>query len=84
MVLLCQLQDGEKLISPIKVEAVDTTGAGDAFNGGFVTALSEGKTIEEAVKFANCVGALSVQKIGTTPAMPERSQIDELFQKIYK
>ena len=77
-------ENGEKLIAPIKVKAVDTTGAGDAFNGGFVTALAEGKSIEEAVKFANCVGALSVQKIGTTPAMPSRAEIDELFKKTYR
>lgn len=74
----------EKMIASIKVNAIDTTGAGDAFNGGFVTALAEGKSIEEAVKFANCVGALSVQKLGTTPSMPTRSEIDAMYNEHYK
>lgn len=74
----------EKMIASIKVNAIDTTGAGDAFNGGFVTALAEGNSIEEAVKFANCVGALSVQKLGTTPSMPTRSEIDAMYNEHYK
>jgi ribokinase len=64
----------------MKVKAVDTTGAGDAFNGGFVTALSEGKDIFEAARFGNIVGALSVTKVGTAPAMPYRAEIDAFVQ----
>jgi ribokinase len=58
------------------VEAIDTTGAGDAFNGGLVTALAEGKDLFAAAEFANVVGALSVTKLGTAPAMPFRNEID--------
>lgn len=58
------------------VVVADTTGAGDAFNGGLVTALAEGKDLFEAAEFANVVGALSVTKIGTAPAMPYRKDID--------
>ncbi len=58
------------------VEAIDTTGAGDAFNGGLVTALAEGKDLFAAAEFANVVGALSVTKKGTAPAMPFRKVID--------
>jgi len=64
----------------MQVKAIDTTGAGDAFNGGFVTALSEGKDIFEAARFGNAVGALSVTKIGTAPAMPHRSDIDRFMR----
>jgi len=67
----------------IEVEAVDTTGAGDAFNGGLVMALSEGKDLFEAVRYANVTGALSVTKPGTAPAMPRRSEIDALMLKTY-
>ena len=63
------------------VDAVDTTGAGDAFNGGLVTALAEGKDLFEAAEFANVVGALSVTKKGTAPAMPFRKEIDAFMKK---
>lgn len=73
--------DEDKFIEAYKVNAVDTTGAGDAFNGGFVTALSEGKDIFEACKFGNALAALSVTKIGTAPSMPTREEIEELMNK---
>ncbi|QGU94653.1 ribokinase [Clostridium bovifaecis] len=69
-----------EFIESIKVNAIDTTGAGDAYNGGLATALAEGKDIFEAAKFANIVGALSVTKIGTAPAMPYRKEIDEYLK----
>ena len=71
--------DRKEMIPSMPVKAIDTTGAGDAFNGGFVTALSEGKDIFEAARFGNAVGALSVTKIGTAPAMPHRSDIDRFL-----
>lgn len=72
--------DRKEFIPSLMVKAVDTTGAGDAFNGGFVTALSEGKDIFEAARFGNIVGALSVTKVGTAPAMPYRADIDGFDQ----
>lgn len=74
----------EKLLIPsIKVDAVDTTGAGDAFNGGFATAIASGADIKTALRFANCVGALSVTKPGTSPAMPMKEEIYALYEKEY-
>lgn len=67
-------------IPSIKVKVVDTTGAGDAFNGGLATALAEGKDIFEAAIFANIVAGLSVTKIGTAPAMPFRKDIEEFIE----
>ncbi|MGG6897749.1 ribokinase [Rhizobium sp. BR 315] len=55
---------------------IDTTGAGDAFNGGFAVAIAEGRTPVDAVRFGAAVAALSVQKPGTAPSMPSRLQID--------
>lgn len=69
-------RDRKGILPAYKVDAVDTTGAGDAFNGGLLAALAEGKDLWEASKFANGLAALSVQKIGTTPAMPVREEID--------
>lgn len=64
-----------QMVPPYRVEAVDTTGAGDAFNGGLVTALADGKEMMEAVQYASAVAALSVQKMGTTPAMPWKEDV---------
>ncbi len=75
-------EDGKSEIVPAyKVKAIDTTGAGDAFNGGLLTALSEGKTIGEAARFANALAAISVQRIGTTPSMPTRAEIDKFLEE---
>mgnify|MGYP004483059693 FL=1 len=70
-----------EIVPAYKVNAIDTTGAGDAFNGGLLTALSEGKTISEAARFANALAAISVQRIGTTPAMPTRAEIDKFLEE---
>ena len=64
------------LIPVPRVEVLDTTGAGDAFNGGLVTALSEGKDLFAAAKFANALAAVSVQRMGTTNSMPTRDALD--------
>lgn len=61
------------------VSMVDATGAGDAFAGGFMAALAEGKTSEEALKIANIVGALSVTKIGVVNAFPTREEIERVL-----
>ena len=70
----------EEIVPAFKVDAVDTTGAGDAFNGGLLAALSEGKDIWEAVRFANGLAALSVQKMGTTPSMPKLEEIEKFLE----
>lgn len=74
----------EEIVDAFKVKAIDTTGAGDAFNGGFLCALSEGKDIWEAARFANALAALSVQKIGTTISMPTREEIDNFLHEVTK
>lgn len=65
-----------EIIPAYRVDAVDTTGAGDAFNGGLLTALSEGKPLREAARFANALAALSVQRYGAAPSMPTREEIE--------
>ncbi|MBR5559301.1 MAG: ribokinase [Oscillospiraceae bacterium] len=73
--------DGKHMLIPaFRVDAVDTTGAGDAFNGGFLTALAEGKSVDEASEFGCAVAALSVQRMGTTPAMPTRQEVEEFLR----
>ncbi|NLV73441.1 MAG: ribokinase [Chloroflexi bacterium] len=73
--------DGVSEIVPAyRVRAIDTTGAGDAFNGGLLCALAENKSLPEAARFANAVAAISVTRLGTTPAMPARSEVDEFIR----
>lgn len=55
---------------------VETTGAGDAFNGGFAVALSEGMDVVDAVRFGCATAGISVTRPGTAPAMPSRAEID--------
>ena len=69
----------EAIVPAFKVQAVDTTGAGDAFNGCLAVALMEGLNIIDAAKFANAGAALSVTKIGTAPAMPFREEIENFI-----
>ncbi len=77
------LEGEEHIVEALRVDVVDTTGAGDAFSGGLVAGLSKGMEIPDAVRYANVVAALSVQKLGTTPAMPTKDEIDTAFAKIY-
>lgn len=58
---------------------VETTGAGDAFNGGFAAALAEGADAVEAVRFGCATASISVTRRGTAPSMPARAEIDALL-----
>ena len=76
--------DGTRVIHVPALEAgpvVETTGAGDAFNGGLAAALAEGMDAEAAVRFANATAALSVTRPGTAPSMPRRAEIDALLAR---
>jgi ribokinase len=60
---------------------VETTGAGDAFNGGFAVALSEGRDVVEAMRFGCATAGISVTRPGTAPSMPARAEIDALLAR---
>lgn len=62
----------------IRVNAVDSTGAGDAFGGALAVALAQGMDLAMGVAFANRAGALSVTRRGAQPSMPTRSEVDRL------
>ncbi len=61
------------------VEAVDTTAAGDTFNGGMVTALLEGQSLEAAVRFGQAAAALSVTRLGAQSSIPTRDEVQALL-----
>lgn len=71
--------DGRPVAIPARmVAAIDTTAAGDAFNGAFAVALSEGLSAPEAARFAAAAAAISVTRHGAQPAMASRAEIDAM------
>ncbi len=64
----------------LSVEAVDTTAAGDVFVGSFAVALTEGRSVREAVKFAKHASALSVTKLGAQSSIPSRQEVEQFLQ----
>lgn len=76
------LDGGEpQLVQACKVDAVDTTGAGDTYCGSICVALSEGKSLREAAEFASAVSALSVTKMGAQTAIPSRAEADAFMTR---
>lgn len=71
----------ELFIKSFKVKAVDTTAAGDAFNGALAVALGEGKPIKDALKFSNAVGALTTLKLGAQRSLPSRQDVQNFISK---
>ena len=70
------------LIAPIKVTAVDTTGAGDAFIGAFAFYYGKSKNLRDSVKFANVAAGLSVTKIGTQTSFPTLDEINSIVNEL--
>ncbi len=69
-----------KLLVPgFQATPVDTTAAGDTFNGALAVALAEGMSIVEAVQFANAAAAISVSRLGAQPSAPQRGEIEDLI-----
>lgn len=68
---------GKRLISGHPVQVLDTTAAGDTFNGALVVALAEGRELDDAVNFANTAGAISVTRSGAQPSIPWRQEIEK-------
>lgn len=65
-----------------KMSAVDTTAAGDCFVGAFITALSEGHALGDAMHFANAAAALSVQRLGASSSLPYRNEVNDFLHDI--
>ena len=76
--------DGVREMAPaFRVDAVDTTAAGDAFNAGFAVSLLSGKQPLEAARFAAAVAAISVTRKGAQPSMPTRREAEKFLNRAY-
>lgn len=71
--------DGPRVIKGYDVQAVDTTAAGDTFNGALVAALQEGRKLEEAVRFAHAAAAISVTRLGAQTSIPSRDEVNDFI-----
>lgn len=67
-------------VPAFKVRAVDTTAAGDAFTGALAVAISEGRQLPDAVRFACAAGALTCTRLGAQPSLPGRTEVDFLLE----
>lgn len=79
--LLLSKDDEPVFVAPHAVEAIDTTAAGDAFNGAFAVALAEGASPQDAARFASAAAALAVTRPGARDSMPFRPEIERLLSR---
>lgn len=71
-----------QVVPAYRVQACDTTGAGDNFVGGFMAGLAEGKGLIDAVRYGNAVAAVSVTGMGGVSALRDRAQVMELMESL--
>jgi ribokinase len=69
------------LVPGIKVDVVDTTAAGDAFIGALATAIVREMPLPEAVRFANCAGALATTRFGAQPSLPSANEVYQVYSR---
>jgi len=72
-------RDSASKVRGFKVNAIDTTSAGDTFVGALACGLTEGMSLEDATRFANAAAALSATKVGAQQSMPTRSEVDAML-----
>ena len=78
----CLYNDGKEIKTgnAFRVNAVDSTAAGDSFIGGYCVAVCEGKSMDEAIRFATAVSAITVSRVGAGASIPTRAEVDEFLK----
>ncbi len=79
--VLLATSEGQRRIPGFRVKAVDTTAAGDVFNGALAVALAEGRPLPAAARFACAAAAISVTRVGAQPSAPTRREIDRFLAR---
>lgn len=79
--VFCATQEESFFIPSFPVHTVDTTAAGDAFNGGLAAALHQGLSLRQAVVWGAAAGALAATKPGAQPSLPDRLTFDEFLKE---
>lgn len=74
-------RDGVRVFPAFKVDVVDSTAAGDAFNGALAMMLANGMTLDEAAVFANAAGAIACQRHGAIPSLPSLDEVEALIAR---
>ncbi|MFC7392988.1 ribokinase [Scopulibacillus cellulosilyticus] len=75
-------ENGEEVHVPgYKVDVIDTTGAGDSFNGALAVQLAKGESLKASCRYANAVGALAVTKLGAQSGMPTDEEVNKLLNQ---
>lgn len=74
-------KESGKVIKGFRVNAIDTTAAGDTFNGALLTGLLEGMALEEAIEFSHAAAAISVTRFGAQTSIPNRDEADRFLQQ---
>ncbi len=77
----CFIKAKNKSVQAIKIKAVDSTGAGDTFNGVFASMLGDGNDIETAVRYATVAAGLSVSKKYAVSSIPKKEEIEEIINE---
>ena len=75
--------DGVKseLVPRLNVNAIDTTGAGDAFNGGFAVSIAAGKDVKEAMRYGSACGAITTMRRGRMPSLPNAEEVEPFIKE---
>jgi ribokinase len=73
-------KNGVEHFPPFPVASIDSTAAGDAFNGALAAALAKGRELQEAMRWANAAGALTTTRRGAQESLPTREEIERLLQ----
>lgn len=74
--------EGKRFVPALTVDAKDTTGAGDIFCGSFLASLAKGYDVDEAVRYASCAAAISVQRLGVFEAAPSEEETLSLYRDL--
>jgi len=77
-------KDEKVSVKAYRVDAVDTTAAGDTFCGSFAVALVEGKSLKESLQFASAAAAISVTRMGAQPSAPARVEIENFLKSFQR